>query len=132
MILEKYTGPIDLKYMTYEELEKLADEVRDYILDVTAKNGGHVAPGLGVVELTIALLRVFDPPKDVIVWDIGHQAYPWKILTDRKDQFPTLRQYGGISGFLRREESPFTMPLVRGIVPHPSLRVWVLGLPRTF
>jgi 1-Deoxy-D-xylulose-5-phosphate synthase (EC 2.2.1.7) len=82
MILEKYTGPIDLKYMTYEELEKLAEEVRDYILDVTAKNGGHVAPGLGVVELTIALLRVFDPPKDVIVWDIWHQAYPWKILTE--------------------------------------------------
>jgi 1-deoxy-D-xylulose-5-phosphate synthase len=107
MTLEKYTGPIDLKYMTYEELEKLAEEVRDYILDVTAKNGGHVAPGLGVVELTIALLRVFDPPKDVIVWDIGHQAYPWKILTDRKDKFPTLRQYGGISGFLRREESPY-------------------------
>jgi len=104
-ILKDYTGPIDLKYMSYQELYKLAEEVRDYILEVTAKNGGHVAPGLGVVELTIALLRTFNPPSDVIVWDIGHQAYPWKILTDRKESFPTLRQYGGISGFLRREES---------------------------
>ncbi len=106
-MLENYTGPIDLKYMSYEELEELAQDVRDYIIEVTAKNGGHVGPGLGVVELTIALLRCFDPPKDVIVWDIGHQAYPWKILTDRKENFPTLRQYGGISGFLRREESLF-------------------------
>ncbi|MEZ0361387.1 MAG: 1-deoxy-D-xylulose-5-phosphate synthase [Hydrogenobacter sp.] len=104
-ILKDYSGPIDLKYMSYEELTCLSEEVRDYILEVTAKNGGHVGPGLGVVELTIALLRVFNPPSDVIVWDIGHQAYPWKILTDRKDKFPTLRQYGGISGFLRREES---------------------------
>ncbi len=104
-ILRNYSSPIDLKYMDYQALQKLAQEVRDYIIEVTAKNGGHVAPGLGVVELTIALLRVFDVPKDVIVWDIGHQAYPWKILTDRKEQFPTLRQYKGISGFLRREES---------------------------
>lgn len=106
-LLKEYAGPIDLKYMSYRELEELAEEVRDYILEVTAKNGGHVGPGLGVVELTIALLRVFDPPSDVIVWDIGHQAYPWKILTDRKEKFPTLRQYGGISGFLRREESVY-------------------------
>ncbi|SNZ13687.1 1-deoxy-D-xylulose-5-phosphate synthase [Hydrogenobacter hydrogenophilus] len=104
-MLKEYTGPIDLKYMSYQELTELGQEVRDYILEVTAKNGGHVGPGLGVVELTIALLRAFNPPSDVIVWDIGHQAYPWKILTDRKEIFPTLRQYGGISGFLRREES---------------------------
>lgn len=106
-LLKDYGGPLDLKRYSYEELAKLAEEVRDYLLEVTAKNGGHVAPGLGVVELTIALLRVFEPPKDIIVWDIGHQAYPWKILTDRKELFPTLRQYGGISGFLRRDESPF-------------------------
>lgn len=106
-ILRDYQGPFDLKRLSYEELEELSEEVRDYLIEVTAKNGGHVAPGLGVVELTIALLRVFEPPKDTIVWDIGHQAYPWKILTDRKELFPTLRQYGGISGFLKREESPF-------------------------
>jgi len=104
-ILKDYRGPFDIKTYDYETLQKLAQEVRDYIIEVTSKNGGHVGPSLGVVELTIALLRVFNPPEDVIVWDIGHQGYPWKILTDRKEQFPTLRQYKGISGFLRREES---------------------------
>ncbi|AAC07004.1 1-deoxy-D-xylulose-5-phosphate synthase [Aquifex aeolicus] len=104
-ILKDYKGPFDIKNYDYETLQKLAQEVRDYIINVTSKNGGHVGPSLGVVELTIALLRVFNPPEDVIVWDIGHQGYPWKILTDRKEQFPTLRQYKGISGFLRREES---------------------------
>ena len=106
-VLREYKGPAYIKFYDYEKLEKLAQEVRDYIIEVTAKNGGHVAPSLGTVELTISLLRIFEPPKDVIVWDIGHQAYPWKILTDRKEEFPTLRQFGGISGFLRREESPF-------------------------
>ncbi len=106
-LLKDYSGPLDIKKYDYTKLERLAEEVRDYLIEVTARNGGHVAPGLGAVELTIALLRVFEPPKDVIVWDIGHQAYPWKILTDRKELFPTLRQHGGISGFLRREESPF-------------------------
>ncbi|NPA32575.1 MAG: 1-deoxy-D-xylulose-5-phosphate synthase [Aquificae bacterium] len=104
-ILKDYRGPIDLRELDYEKLKKLASEVRDYIINVTSKNGGHVGPSLGVVELTIALLRVFSPPEDVVVWDIGHQAYAWKILTDRKEQFPTLRQYGGISGFLKRDES---------------------------
>ena len=106
-ILKNYSGPSDIKDLSYKDLEKLAQEVRDYIIQVTSKNGGHVGPGLGVVELTIALLRVFDPPKDTVVWDIGHQGYPWKILTDRKDAFPTLRQYNGIAGFLRRVESPY-------------------------
>ena len=106
-ILKDYSGPEDLKSMSYEDIEVLASEVRDYIIQVTSKNGGHVGPSLGVVELTIALLRVFDPPKDTIIWDIGHQGYPWKILTDRKEKFPTLRQFEGIAGFLRREESPY-------------------------
>lgn len=104
-LLNRYTGPIDIKYLSHEELKRLAEEVRDYILEVTSKNGGHVGASLGTVELTIAILRVFDPPKDVIVWDIGHQAYAWKILTDRKEEFKTLRRYKGISGFLRRSES---------------------------
>jgi len=106
-ILRDYSGPWDLKALSYEDLDKLAQEVRDYIIQVTSKNGGHVGPGLGVVELTIALLRVFNPPEDTVVWDIGHQAYPWKILTDRKETFHTLRQHGGVSGFLRRDESPY-------------------------
>jgi len=104
-VLERINSVLDLKELSKEELESLAQEVRELIIDVTSKNGGHVAPGLGVVELTIALLRVFDVPKDIVIWDIGHQAYPWKILTDRKDVFHTLRKKGGISGFLRREES---------------------------
>ncbi len=104
-ILNRYKSPLDLKYMSLEELKELAEEVRDYMIEVTSKNGGHIGASLGTVELTIALLRVFDPPKDVIVWDIGHQAYAWKILTDRKEAFTTLRKYGGISGFLKRDES---------------------------
>ena len=106
-LLRDYSGPKDLRKLSEEELHTLAQEVRDYIIQVTSKNGGHVGPSLGVVELTIALLRVFEPPEDVIVWDIGHQGYPWKILTDRKESFPTLRRYGGIAGFLRRSESPY-------------------------
>lgn len=106
-ILSSYEGPKDLRSMSHDNLLILAEEIRDYIIRVTSQNGGHVGPGLGVVELTIALLRVFDPPRDVIVWDIGHQGYPWKILTDRKERFPTLRKHGGIAGFLRREESPY-------------------------
>ncbi|RLJ70552.1 1-deoxy-D-xylulose-5-phosphate synthase [Hydrogenivirga caldilitoris] len=106
-LLSEYKGPEDIKRFGEEELKELAQEVRDYIIEVTSQNGGHVGPGLGVVELTIALLRVFDPPEDTIIWDIGHQGYPWKILTDRKEVFHTLRQYGGIAGFLRREESPY-------------------------
>lgn len=106
-LLEKYSSPQDLKRLNFEELNRLAEEVRQYIIDVTSKTGGHVGPSLGTVELTIALLKVFNPPDDVVVWDVGHQAYAWKILTDRKEKFPTLRQYGGISGFVKRGESPY-------------------------
>ncbi len=89
------------------DLQAIADEVRNRIIEVSARNGGHIAPSLGTVELTVALLAVFDLSKDHIVWDVGHQAYAYKILTGRNEQFDTLRQYGGISGFPRREESPF-------------------------
>ncbi len=106
-LLGKYKSPQNIKRWDFEKLEKLAEEVREYIIEVTSKTGGHVGPSLGVVELTIALLKVFNPPDDVVVWDVGHQGYPWKILTDRKERFPSLRQYGGISGFIKRGESPF-------------------------
>ncbi|RTZ58544.1 MAG: 1-deoxy-D-xylulose-5-phosphate synthase [Gammaproteobacteria bacterium] len=106
-MLNKYRSSEDLKVLSEEELEKLAQEVRRYIIEVTSRTGGHVGPSLGTVELTIALLKVFNPPKDVVVWDVGHQSYAWKILTDRKEKFPTLRQYGGISGFVKRGESPY-------------------------
>lgn len=106
-ILSKITDYKDLKNLSKEEILTLADEIRDYIIDVTSKSGGHIGPSLGVVELTLALLLAFDPEKDRLVWDIGHQAYAYKILTGRKESFKTLRQYKGISGFLKRKESPY-------------------------
>ncbi|NPA13062.1 MAG: 1-deoxy-D-xylulose-5-phosphate synthase [Aquificae bacterium] len=106
-ILSKIKDYKDLQRLSQEELTTLTSEIRDYIIETTSKTGGHIGPSLGVVELTVALLRVFDPEIDRIVWDIGHQAYSWKILTGRKEQFKTLRQYKGISGFLKRSESPY-------------------------
>jgi len=106
-ILERLHLPDDIKKLNYEELDKLAFEVREFMLESVSKTGGHLAPSLGVVELTLALLKVFDPLNDRIVWDVGHQSYAYKILTDRKDKFHTLRQYGGISGFNKISESPY-------------------------
>ena len=88
-----------------EQLRQLADEVRQRLIDVVSSTGGHIGAGLGVVELTIALLNSFESPRDKILWDVGHQGYPWKVLTGRNDRFPTLRQAGGLNGFLRRSES---------------------------
>ncbi len=105
-LLEKINGPKDLKNLKIEELDKLASEIREYMIDVLSRVGGHVAPNLGAVELTLALHYVFDSPKDKIIWDVGHQAYPHKILTGRRDLLPTIRQFGGISGFTKRDESP--------------------------
>jgi len=107
LILEKVNSPEDVKRLSKEELERLASELRDFIIKVVERTGGHLASSLGVVELTIALLRVFSPPRDEIVWDVGHQSYPYKILTGRRDKFHTLRQYGGISGFPSIKESPY-------------------------
>jgi len=106
-LLKDYRSPEDLKGWDFDTLQKLAQEVRRYIIEVTSKTGGHVGPSLGAVELVISLLKVFNPPKDTVVWDVGHQAYAWKILTDRKEAFRTLRQHGGISGFIKRGESPY-------------------------
>ena len=105
-MLEKINSPQDLKKLTLEEKTLLAQEIREYILDIVSKNGGHLASNLGVVELTIALHSVFDVPKDKIVWDVGHQTYIHKILTGRRDEFHTLRQLDGISGFPKPHESP--------------------------
>ena len=104
-MLEKINEPKDLKKLSLRELKELAKEIRERIIDVTSKHGGHVAPGLGVVELTLAVHYVFDPPRDKIVWDVSHQAYAHKLITGRRDVFHTLRQWGGISGFLSRKES---------------------------
>ncbi len=105
-ILDRVNSPADLKMLSLPEMKELAEEIRQLLIEVISKNGGHLAPNLGVVELTIALHKVFDTPKDKLVFDVGHQAYIHKILTGRKDRFPTLRQYKGLSGFPKRQESP--------------------------
>ena len=106
-ILDRVTGPSDLKALTPAELQTLCAEIRDYIIDVVSQKGGHLGASLGVVELTVALVRVLDLPHDCVVWDTGHQAYVHKVLTGRKDALWGIRQYGGISGFLKRAESPY-------------------------
>jgi 1-deoxy-D-xylulose-5-phosphate synthase len=104
-LLSTIKGPEDLKRLSREQLPELAEEVRLRLIDSVAVTGGHIGASLGVVELAIALLYEFDSPTDKVVWDVGHQAYAWKLLTGRNDTFPTLRQPNGISGFLKRSES---------------------------
>ena len=105
-LLEGINGLDDVKRIPRERLQSLCDEIRQRLIDVVSTTGGHIGAGLGVVELATAVAYVFDSPRDKVVWDVGHQAYPWKLLTGRNARFPTLRQQGGISGFLRRDESP--------------------------
>ncbi|NVL91126.1 MAG: 1-deoxy-D-xylulose-5-phosphate synthase [Desulfobacterales bacterium] len=105
--LDQINSPEDLKSIKRSELPKLAKEIRKVIIETVSRTGGHLAPSLGVVELTIALLYVFDPPNDKIIWDVGHQSYAYKLLTGRRDRFHTLRQHGGLSGFSRMSESPY-------------------------
>ena len=106
-LLEKIDSPADLKGFSIENLQQLAGEIREKIIETTSKTGGHLAPSLGAVELAIALHFVFDAPKDKIIWDVGHQAYAHKLITGRRDRFHTLRTYEGISGFPKRSESPY-------------------------
>ncbi len=106
-LLDNINSPSDLKKLTIEEMNQLADEVRCYMLDVISERGGHLASSLGVVELTIALHHVFNAPVDKIIWDVGHQTYSHKILTGRRDEFKNIRCFGGISGFPKRHESPY-------------------------
>ncbi len=105
MILETIDSPADLRDLSTEQLAILAQEIREEMFRVVSKNGGHLGAGLGVVELTLALHRTFESPREKIVWDVGHQAYPHKLVTGRRERFETIRQLGGISGFLSREES---------------------------
>jgi len=108
-ILDRLTGPEDLKALGSEELRALADELRRGLIQTISKVGGHFAPNLGVIELTLALYKVFDLPRDKVIWDTGHQCYPHKMLTGRWKQLPTIKKHGGISGFLRRDESPYDL-----------------------
>ena len=106
-LLDGINVPEDLKKLTIKQLPQLAEEIRETIVETISKTGGHLASSLGVVELTIALHYVFNAPEDKLIWDVGHQTYTHKILTGRKDAFHTIRQHGGISGFPRRDESPY-------------------------
>ena len=105
--LNNINFPSDIKKLNNEELKTLSDEVRSEMIDAVSTTGGHLGAGLGVVELTVALHRIFDTPKDKLIWDVGHQSYPHKILTGRKDKIRTLRQGNGLSGFTKRSESEF-------------------------
>jgi 1-deoxy-D-xylulose-5-phosphate synthase len=104
-LLSNIHGPADLKRLKREQLPQLAREIRERLIECVSLTGGHIGASLGVVELSIALLYEFDSPADKVVWDVGHQAYAWKLLTGRNDAFPTLRQRDGVSGFLKRSES---------------------------
>ena len=104
-LLDKINSPADVKKLSDEQLKQLAAEIRQLLIEVISHTGGHLAPNLGVVELTLALHKVFNTPQDKLVFDVGHQAYIHKIITGRREQFPTLRQYGGLSGFPKRCES---------------------------
>ena len=106
-ILDRITGPKDVKKLSFKELSELAMEIRRLILDTVSKTGGHLSPNLGIVEVTLALNYVFNPPDDKIIWDVGHQCYTHKILTGRKEKFHTLRQFNGLCGFPSREESEY-------------------------
>ncbi len=105
-LLDRIARPADVRALSLEELAVLAEELRQLIIAVVSKTGGHLAPSLGVIELTLALMKVHDFERDKLVWDVGHQAYPWKILTGRRDRFPTIRTKDGLSGFPRRVECP--------------------------
>ena len=106
-LLDKINYPSDLRELKKNQLEQVATELRSELINVVSETGGHLGAGLGVVELTVALHYVFNTPKDKLVWDVGHQCYPHKIITGRKDKIRTLRKGGGLSGFTKRAESEY-------------------------
>src|SRR6478736_6765647 len=106
-LLDTIVSPADLRSLDGVQLRQVADELRAEMISAVSVTGGHLGAGLGVVELTVALHAVFDTPDDVLIWDVGHQAYPHKILTGRRDRIRTLRQGGGLSGFTKRAESEY-------------------------
>src|SRR3954463_8095107 len=106
-VLDRVTTPADLRSLSRDELRTLSEDVRAFLIDSCSRTGGHIGAGLGVVELTVALHYAFQTPRDQLVWDVGHQGYPHKVLTGRNADFETLRQEAGISGFLKRTESEY-------------------------
>eukprot|EP01034_Spumella_vulgaris_P017636 gene17636-22488_t len=106
-LLDTVASPADTRSFTMPQLKQLAEEVRAETIESVSVTGGHLGAGLGVVELTVALHHVFETPRDIVIWDVGHQAYPHKIVTGRRSRIRTLRQEGGLSGFTRRSESEY-------------------------
>ncbi|MBA2466257.1 MAG: 1-deoxy-D-xylulose-5-phosphate synthase, partial [Sphingomonas sp.] len=106
-LLDTINSPADIRALGKSQLPQLADELRQEMISAVSMTGGHLGAGLGVVELTVAVHYVFDTPHDKLIWDVGHQAYPHKIVTGRRDRIRTLRQGGGLSGFTRRSESDY-------------------------
>ena len=106
-LLDKINYPSDLRLLKKNQLGQVVKELRSEVIDVVSETGGHLGAGLGVVELTVALHYVFNTPRDKLVWDVGHQCYPHKIITGRRDRIKTLRKGGGLSGFTKRTESEY-------------------------
>src|SRR4051812_31342761 len=106
-ILDRIQSPHDVRRLDADELKTLAEDIRARLIDVCSRTGGHIGAGLGVVELTVALHAAFETPRDQLVWDVGHQGYPHKLLTGRNQRLETLRQENGVSGFLKRTESEY-------------------------
>src|ERR1043165_4427772 len=106
-LLDTISTPAETRELSIQQLRQLADELRAETIDAVSQTGGHLGAGLGVVELTVALHHVFETPRDVLIWDVGHQAYPHKILPGRRERIRTLRQGGGLSGFTKRAESEY-------------------------
>jgi 1-deoxy-D-xylulose-5-phosphate synthase len=106
-LLDKVTYPADIRQLQKAELPQLADELRAEMISAVSQSGGHLGSGLGVVELTVAIHHVFDTPNDILIWDVGHQCYPHKIITGRRDRIRTIRQGEGLSGFTKRSESEY-------------------------
>src|SRR5690606_39958620 len=106
-LLDKIVSPADTRGLSVAELKQLAEELRAETIDAVSVTGGHLGAGLGVVELTVAIHHVYETPKDILIWDVGHQAYPHKILTGRRDRMSTIRQKDGLSGFTLRTESEY-------------------------
>src|SRR3954464_13505620 len=106
-LLDTVASPADTRELSIPQLRQLAEELRAETIEAVSQTGGHLGAGLGVVELTVALHHVYETPKDILIWDVGHQAYPHKILTGRRDRIRTLRQGGGLSGFTKRAESEY-------------------------
>ena len=120
--LDKVNFPKDFKKFSLNELKSLSEDLRKEVIDAVSETGGHLGAGLGVVELTVALHKIFDTPKDKLIWDVGHQCYPHKIITGRRDRIRTIRQPNGLYGFTKRSESEYD-PLVLLILLHQYLQV---------